>query len=1710
MSEENYNKNTKGCIYRTGECDTRCAYVPAIEMSKVPLTFAKLSWPLLSQIPIANSAQTWYNLGCIISPKIEREETTMKRQRRSRLGPVLLAAAMLLSLLPPLAPTARAAAEAVTGSISATVRIDYDQSLAVLQKRQVKAELLKGGASLGSINLTSAGTTSLLGGYTAQVSLRDASGGPLYSEWPSYLDLSVDDLPQGMYTLRFTGTGYVPYEETFAMEEYAHHLIVGTGDATFTLGDLNNDNQVDEQDRALLSAALGSGEQRDLDAFDLNGDGIIDIIDLAYINRQIAAQGGSQNLETTLLLPPVDETLLNAGLIGSVASGSSLSDLFRDNGAPVTLTPDTNGSIVLPITFRRTTELEEVRIVSSSTDPILAGTVVVEDEQGQVRNYSFDNSLPAGIHALSLTEGSNVITIDLGSRVAVKKITITVTKTEKGSAVVESIQFLKEMIPADPSAANSQVTGLAAEEGSERVTLSWNRLPNISGYRVTWWPTLDPTQTNTLSVEVNRAEITGLENQTEYQFTVTAVDGTWSGKPSAPVSATPQPASAPKPPDLVSVSPMDGALSVGWKAAKGATYYELYYTTKANASTSDYTRFGGTLTTTGTTLTGLQNGVTYYLYIVAGNDLGRSGPSRISTGTPQAVVYERPAGIPTQGVLDWRDFASIRLAAPSNYDRNSYTSDKPFTPQNMADGDYRTHWTVRDWWSNEHVIVTFKEPQDLSAAIWVPRLDGTYTRNLRAYSVQVWYEGDNLSGPGRLVTPGEDNGGTGGDVHTWPAIRGNVAETKFAVMPFTPQRRVVQVSVAAEQAGYTNVSLSELMFLKYDESRCLPDDIAALFSDELCTALAAGVTADRIAQLRQRLNSDERNYYMDLAAMADELELAQTLLTPGLASNGVVINGIRSISGSRDSEAHKQGGSDLQPLGVAAAAGQEITVYASGIPAGQTLTVYASQFNAEANTWLSSMGALQNGRNVLTVPKIGSQNTGRGGSLYFTYSGSSPESIRLHVRRAEDIPVLDLSGWNATTPADRTAIDAYIQELNAYMAAHPMGSPTTDWRNVTEIATPSVLLSLPAAAVSGGLMGGADQLDNSVQAWEQIMSICRTVQGITGTMETRQNIRCMQMFTGAFMYAAGSHVGIGYNSCAGMVGGAPVRQLADNAQANNLFGWGIAHEIGHNMDKLGKAEITNNIYALAVQTYDGKSNTLPSRLEKSGKYAAIFNKTAQARPGASGDVFVQLGMYWQLHLAYDNADNPLDFYSRFFSAWKNGTYFNGATTYDDKVALTASAVVGYNLTDFFTHWGMTLSGAVVEKLATYNRETRAIWYLNDESRRDRLGNVSQAIGTVAVTAVKDGDTKVNLTITPSITQGKVQGYEIFRNNDPIAFVSANGTSAVSFTDEIGSGNNRTYIYTVKAYDTLGNFVYEHKSPEISISYDLLVDSSAYQLTRSEDGAVQISFTTPTAVSGLKLPLEGLGSGDFQITVTDEKGVQTVARAGNFDATPSQSTDSNSYITYFHAKDAPAGDDQIWTYQAKSITITGIPAAVTDIQLISYAGDSVEFYNGLEGPTVGRLAEAFRYGPGAENVIPKDTLVIAGRFRGDPVYNVVHIKGKISASDMAAEPGDALPDGEEFEVPGYAILFVNEQDGGVYTTVHDGIFLFVPTVQEESALKGDTACGGVNVLPSLIRAELWRTDEPNGSTGSRLTAQTMWIASPGGEELPLMVIKGGNP
>ena len=147
---------------------------------------------------------------------------------RVRLLSLLLAAVMLASLLPVTA--AAEDAPAVTGSISATVRIDYAQTLDELARRDLRAVLKKdGGSSLGFVALTKETATTLSGGYTAVVSLRNGEGAPLDGgKWPGYLDVTFGGLPQGSYTLTFEGTGYKPYTTgTIEVQDYARQVTVG-------------------------------------------------------------------------------------------------------------------------------------------------------------------------------------------------------------------------------------------------------------------------------------------------------------------------------------------------------------------------------------------------------------------------------------------------------------------------------------------------------------------------------------------------------------------------------------------------------------------------------------------------------------------------------------------------------------------------------------------------------------------------------------------------------------------------------------------------------------------------------------------------------------------------------------------------------------------------------------------------------------------------------------------------------------------------------------------------------------------------------------------------------------------------------------------------------------------------------------------------------------------------------------------------------------------------------------------------------------------------------------------------------------------------------------------------------------------------------------------------------------------------------------------
>lgn len=669
----------------------------------------------------------------------------------------------------------------------------------------------------------------------------------------------------------------------------------------------------------------------------------------------------------------------------------------------------------------------------------------------------------------------------------------------------------------------------------------------------------------------------------------------------------------------------------------------------------------------------------------------------------------------------------------------------------------------------------------------VPYLDATYKNRIANYTVTL---------------KGED----GEILATYYRDGVNITGSNYYILPFPETKGVKSVTVAlGEKTGGPRVSVSEIAFY---ESENLVSGIADLFTDGTFTQLKSTVKQEQITNLKNRLSA-LGSFYLDLARLTDELNLAQALLNKDSDALGLVKNDFQSRSTSAAADqAAGQSASDLQPLGVTAQAGTTVAIYAE-LPSDATVYVVPTQFYGESGVWKGTPVALENGRNYITVQQIGSLG-GRGGPLYITYSGSHPEQIKLQVRvvnNAWEMPVLELSDWYSMgESARKDAIRTYVQELSSYVAALPTSGLNTNVRNATEISTPSVLLSLPADQVLSGLKSAGSDEDamvnamyQNVLAWEEELFIANKVQGIIDSnatltsyqypMTTRQNIRYMRMFAGAFMYAAGNHIGVEYGSTSALVQGKPT-SATGKGNANGLFGWGIAHEIGHNMDKLGKAEITNNIYSLALQAWDGSSMALNTRLTEDGRWETIFNKVAQGRPGSANNVFVQLGMYWWLHLAYDDAQ-PLAFYNQFFKLWKSGAH--SGYTYDERVALIASQVADRNLTEFFTRWGMTLSDEVKGMLDDYQTESRAIWYLNDASRTYRLNSGSAASGSATVSASAN-ESKVTLTISHTDSD-KILGYEIRRNNVVIGF-----TTESTYVDDLGAANNLTYTYSVVPVD----------------------------------------------------------------------------------------------------------------------------------------------------------------------------------------------------------------------------------------------------------------------------------------------------------------------
>ena len=1645
----------------------------------------------------------------------------------------------------------------------------------------------------GTVEIRIAAGIEFLSEESFAVSLRGADGTEKRAELKlakadeENADASEDravfsDLDAGTYVLRVSAPGYVTYEQSMEVKNLGYRIQLYAGrlpllekegkaqPGLLLYGDVNGDGAVDERDAYAVIDAAEAGQVSGL--CDLNGDGAADILDLDYLTSFMEKGSGQEARPETYISPDAAEgstgqhTEIKGGSTEGVLTGEKLTVGVEGADAITEEKP-----AELSFDFSKTaagTQMEEIVVESpsESENAIAEGTVTVEYlEDGVSKTMkiaipSRESVMRSAAQASWGADGS--LHINLGGQIAVKKVTfkITATSGKTNLAEISKVEFVNDMESRIPEPEMNIPGDLKAVGSNKKISLSWTAQTNVTAYEVavTLEGKTEYRRTTSASMDLVQFDGKELVNNKVYTVKVQSLNGEWKSGFSEEIQAVPKPDGVPDAPDNVAAEGGYRSFKVKWKKNNDADSYNLFYKEKGADS---FQKIEG-IKATEWTVEGLKDQTAYIVYLTGVNDLGEgpactsvevstlSGLTLVKLPAYRLINTSNGDGKLSEHIIEATASApGVMMNSPLDQEKNSATGlfdNRAESYVESLDWDYGAAYnkgtrsiTARLDKEYEIGMITFAEPVDL----------GRYTH------VNVQYQ--------------DENG-------TWKDVEGETiqlktsGDRKYHMIKFAGPVTTsgIRFGVGRENPSLRKVTISEVRFYTYDS---LEQDILGLYADNLYLTLKESVTGETLAALQERLDTPDPvsgEYHPEREALQKELTAAKQLFETGNLGGVTEIN--TEISLKKDSGIALGGLNAWQPLGITAEAGEQLVVYvgAPGKKAGASteLQLVFTQHHAES-TELSKTQSLKIGRNEITVPNITGKTTEQGGALYIQYTGNkSTDSYAVRVSGGSKIPMLNVYGVQGEERLAR--IEAYVNELNTYTAElknlhDEKHTKDYDERNCildeTDILMNHMMFSIPASQVQKGLgaSGQAQKLAGTIEAMEEMMTLFYQHKGLHSSFAegtaaavveknhipcSNLNIRYMRMFSGAFMYAGGNHIGIEWDQTSGLMGGVPVVSDENGKyQSGQYFGWGIAHEIGHQINQSAYtfAEVTNNYFAVLAQA---KDNNASVRFQ----YDDVFEKVTSGTKGYSDSVATQLGLYWQLHLAYDRDYNYKTyntwqetkdslFYARVDSYARDtasapapkGTALTLTADRDQNLMRLAAAAAQKDLTEFFERWGMTPDKDTLQYMNQFEKETRAIFYQDDEARVYEMENGIQdsveGQKAASVSASANGS-EVQLTIGYTGKEEVLHGFEIVRvytEQGRERRETAGFTRTKTFTDSVSFASNRTLSYEVTAVDkymnrseagssdalkiegdgrldetfwtietnlvseddtTAGGTENEPCAPEkVSASYKVMDNDAATTFrakTETEEPYLTVKLNESTPVSALRYTLKGSGQaiGSFTIEVSEDGSVYTKVKEGSFELK------DGSQTVYFEDGEKP----WVATYDAAYVRLTAVgqqgqELSITELDLFGPSGDNVDFLTGDGKAAIGTLKEDYQYGQKAEEKIPKDSLIFMGTYKGNPAYNVV----------MLYDENGNIVGGTDSEgaLRAQQIILAPNPGNALLGEVSDGTWIYWIEPQD---LEGAS-------LPAKVRAELYRVDNAITNEGQRLVSDTLFTEMP--EELP---------
>ncbi|HEK6319918.1 TPA: hypothetical protein SO907_002630 [Yersinia enterocolitica] len=261
-----------------------------------------------------------------------------------------------------------------------------------------------------------------------------------------------------------------------------------------------------------------------------------------------------------------------------------------------------------------------------------------------------------------------------------------------------------------------------------------------------------------------------------------------------------------------------------------------------------------------------------------------------------------------------------------------------------------------------------------------------------------------------------------------------------------------------------------------------------------------------------------------------------------------------------------------------------------------------------------------------------------------------------------------------------------------------------------ELVGKRMILTMPIA----DMREKATDPEGVLVLWDRIVSLAEEQFGLSAKRAFPHRATPFQ-----YQFVSKPNSTPGYMSAANYWLGSNASGIAEVINTDKLQneGWGPWHELGHHYQMpawtfKGNTEVTVNLTSLYVQRALGGT----SRMEADSRWEdiAVFLKD-KSKAYEDAGVFVSLGMFWQLDLAFGK-----DFYQRLGDRYRTLTPAEQPKNNDEKkqrFLLEASRVSGMSLKSFFHQWGIKPTKETSAQLKAMNlpQLTKPIWLNSDNN-----------------------------------------------------------------------------------------------------------------------------------------------------------------------------------------------------------------------------------------------------------------------------------------------------------------------------------------------------------------------------------------------------------